>query len=102
MVERKPAVPGAKPYTGCRIRKVLLLHYLPLGQQMEYIVDTQTQRDIHSTLISTGSLLCDDLRKMHSLSLYLPVFERNFSFKSRCLISFDVNSRCHFVVFSLF
>lgn len=40
----------------------------PLGEQMEYIAATQTQRDIRSRLIGSGSLLSDDQRKMHTYS----------------------------------
>lgn len=48
------------------ITAVLLLRYLPLGKQMEYILGTQTQRDVRSRLIRSGSLLSDDLRKLHT------------------------------------
>lgn len=46
MVLRKPEVPCAKPSAECRIPNHLVLQHrcLPLGQQMEYILDTNTKR----------------------------------------------------------
>lgn len=56
---------------------------------MEYILDTQTQRDIRSRLIRSVSLLCDDLRKLHTrrldshtefLCLCALIFQRELNF----------------------
>lgn len=88
MVLRKPEVPCAKPYTECRIHNqllVLLLHYLPLGKRMEYVRDAQTQRDVRSRLIRSGSLLGDDLRELlrphsNTVSLFAHFSEKSSIF----------------------
>lgn len=62
---------------------------------------THKHRDVRSGLISSGSLLSDDIRKRTQI-LYFSPLSRNFLFQSRCFVSSDVNSTCHLVAFVCF